>query len=283
MRLANVTGRLKVVVGDGAVDVETVSAGQFGSDPQGVYERFDDFRRWAESLDTATEAFDPSLCGPPAPAPRQVFAVALNYRAHAEEAGFQTPQEPVIFTKYVSSFAGPIADVILPPGSIDWEVEVVAVVGRAAYQVDAQRAWDHIAGLTVGQDLSERDMQRRGPSPQFGMAKSFPGFSPMGPALVTPDELADRDDLALGCAVNGEDVQKGRTADMIFSIPQLVAHLSSVVTLYPGDVIFTGTPSGVGMGRTPPRYLAAGDDLRSWVEGVGEIRQRFIRPPAAGY
>jgi 2-keto-4-pentenoate hydratase/2-oxohepta-3-ene-1,7-dioic acid hydratase in catechol pathway len=138
------------------------------------------------------------------------------------------------------------------------------------------RAWDHVAGITVGQDLSERVSQYRGPAPQFGLAKSFPGFSPMGPALVTADELDNPDDLGLGCEVNGEEMQRSRTAEMIFSVSDLVAYLSGVVTLYPGDVIYTGTPPGVGKGRTPPRFLHPGDELHSWIEGVGDLNQRFV-------
>ena len=116
-------------------------------------------------------------------------------------------------------------------------------------------------------------------APQFGLAKSFPGFSPIGPVLVSPDEFDRPDDLGLGCDINGEEVQKGRTSDMIFSIPELVAYLSGIVTLLPGDLIFTGTPPGVGMGRTPPRFLQEGDRLHSWIEGIGELEQTFT-PPA---
>jgi 2-keto-4-pentenoate hydratase/2-oxohepta-3-ene-1,7-dioic acid hydratase in catechol pathway len=287
MRIANFGGRLTLLLADGAVDVATASDGRFGPDPQAIYEVFDDFKEWAASLgDPATAGFDPATVdwatlGAPAPAPRQVFAIGLNYRDHAAEGGFTAmPEKPTVFTKFPSSFSGPITDVQLPPGSVDWEVEVVAVISRAARDVDASRGWDYVAGLTVGQDLSERQLQMSGPVPQFGLAKSHPGFSPTGPVLVTLDELSDPDDLAIGCAVNGEEMQKARTADMIFPIPQLVAFLSSVVTLYPGDVIFTGTPSGVGGARNPPRFLNPGDELRSWVDGIGELRQRFV-PPAA--
>jgi 2,4-didehydro-3-deoxy-L-rhamnonate hydrolase len=281
VRIANVNHRLKLLVADGAVDVETASSGRFGAEPQAIYDRFEELRSWADTVSGPTEPFDPAQAGPPAPAPRQVFAIGLNYADHAAEAGLDKPTEPVVFTKYVSSLAGPITDVVIPGGSVDWEVELVAVISRTAHHVSLESAWEYVAGLTVGQDISERDLQRRGPAPQFGLAKSYPGFSPIGPALVTADELANPDDLALGCAVNGEEVQSSRTASMIFSVSELVAYLSSIVTLFPGDLIFTGTPPGVGMGRTPPRYLAPGDELRSWIEGLGELHQRFVAAPSS--
>ncbi len=280
MRIANVNGRLKLLVGGGAVDVETASHRQFGADPQAVYECFAELQAWAAGISQPAEGFTPEQAGPPAPAPRQVFAIGLNYLDHAAESGLQAPEAPVVFGKWVSSFSGAVSEVVLPDGSVDWEVEVVAVIGRTARAVPVERGWEYVAGLSVGQDLSERVLQRSGPAPQFGLAKSYPGFSPMGPDLVTPDEFDRPDDLALGCAINGEEVQKSRTSDMIFSIPRLVSYLSGVVTLLPGDVIFTGTPPGVGMGRTPPRYLRDGDRLHSWVEGVGELEQRFVRTPS---
>ncbi len=279
MRIANVGGNLSLLVDGGAVDVATASGGRFGPDPQAVYEVFDDFKRWAAAQNGLTPVeFDPMTLGAPAPTPRQVFAVGLNYRDHAAEGGFTPPEEPTVFGKFPSSLSGPVTDVPLPTESVDWEVEVVVVISRTAREVDVERGWDYVAGLTVGQDLSERQLQMRGPAPQFGLAKSYPGFSPIGPALVTPDELADPGDLAIGCAVNGEEMQKSRTADMIFSVPQLVAYLSSVVTLYPGDVIFTGTPAGVGWAQKPQRFLRPGDELSSWVDGIGELRQRFVAP-----
>ncbi|OLT45938.1 fumarylacetoacetate hydrolase [Saccharomonospora sp. CUA-673] len=278
MRIANVEGRLTLLTAGGGVDVATASNGRFSADPQAAYEAWDELRHWAATsgAQESTVDIDAAAFGPPAPWPRQVFAVGLNYREHAAEGGYTTlPDEPVVFTKYASSLTGPVTEVVLPEGSVDWEVELVAVVGRTARHVDAGRAWDHIAGLTVGQDLSERQRQKCGPAPQFGLAKSHPGFSPTGPVLVTPDELADPDDVAIGCALGGEEMQKARTSDMIFPIPHLVAHLSSLLTLLPGDLIFTGTPAGVGVGRTPQRFLAPGEELVSWVDGIGELRQRF--------
>jgi len=279
MRIANVAGRLNLVVADRAIDVASASRGRFAADPQAVYEVFDDFKQWAAAQDDHLDAtpLDPASLGSPAPTPRQVFAIGLNYADHAAEGGItKLPEEPTVFTKFASSFSGPVSEVRLPTAAVDWEVELVAVISRTARDVDLEHAWSHVAGLTVGQDLSERRSQLRGPVPQFSLAKSHAGFSPTGPVLVTPDELPDPDDLEIGCTVNGEEVQKARTADMIFSVPELIAHLSSVVTLCPGDVIFTGTPAGVGMGRKPERYLQPGDELRSWVEGIGELRQRFV-------
>ncbi|GII95197.1 fumarylacetoacetate hydrolase family protein [Sinosporangium siamense] len=273
MRIANLAGRLTLITSGGAVDVARASGGRFSADPQAVYAQFDEFRLWAEEAALPPgEEFDPALLGAPAPAPRQLFAVGLNYRAHAAEAGFAVPDSPAVFTKFVTSITGPHSKITLPEGNVDWEVELVAVIGRTAHRVAESTAWAHVAGLTVGQDLSERVMQMAGPAPQFSLAKSYPGFTPMGPWLVTVDEFADPDDLELSCAVDGEVVQRGRTSDLVFSVPGLVARLSAVTPLLPGDVIFTGTPAGVGVSRTPPRFLRPGEVLTSAVEGVGEMR-----------
>jgi 2-keto-4-pentenoate hydratase/2-oxohepta-3-ene-1,7-dioic acid hydratase in catechol pathway len=280
MRVANVDGRLKLLVAGGAVDVETASRGRFSADPHRAFDRIEELVIWSAGIHEPGEEFSPATAGPPVVAPRQVFGIGLNYVDHAIEAGLETPQAPIVFTKYVTSLTGPFTDVVLPNGSVDWEVEVVAVIGRNARSVPVERAWEFVAGLTVGQDISERELQNSGPVPQFGLAKSFPGFSPTGPVLVTPDELDRPDDLGIGCALNGEEVQKARTTDMIFSIPALVAYLSSVLTLLPGDLIFTGTPPGVGMGRSPQRFLHDGDRLNSWVEGIGELEQHFVAPSA---
>jgi 2-keto-4-pentenoate hydratase/2-oxohepta-3-ene-1,7-dioic acid hydratase in catechol pathway len=160
-------------------------------------------------------------------------------------------------------------------------VELVAVIGTRADRVAEGDAWGHIAGLTVGQDISDRTLQFAA-GMQFSLGKSRRGYGPMGPWLVTPDEIPDRDDLALGCAVDGETVQDGRTSDLIFSVPQLVTELSAVLPLLPGDVIFTGTPSGVGMARKPPRSLQPGMVLETWVEGIGTIRSRCVPPEVPG-
>lgn len=278
MRIANLSGRLVLVAADRAIDVEHASGGRFRADPQAVYDRWEEFRDWAEHAELSAGAdFDAAHLGSPAPAPRQVLAIGLNYREHAAESGFTAPEGlPPVFTKYASSISGPVSEVALPAGGqTDWEVELVAVIGARAYRVAEADAWSHVAGLAVGQDLSERITQMAGPAPQFSLGKSFPGFAPIGPWLVTPDEFADPDDLELRCAINGEQVQKGRTRDLIFSVPALIAGLSAALPLLPGDVLFTGTPAGVGVGRAPQRFLAVGDELVSSIEGIGELRQHF--------
>jgi 2-keto-4-pentenoate hydratase/2-oxohepta-3-ene-1,7-dioic acid hydratase in catechol pathway len=277
MRIANLSGRLVLIVGAKAIDVERASEGRFGSSPQAIYDRWAEFRDWAGTVTTAGNGFDVRDLGAPAPLPRRLLAAGLNYRDHAAESGFTVPEGlPPIFTKFTSSITGPVTTVRLPEGGhSDWEVELVVVVGTAMSDVAEQDVWDHVAGLTIGQDLSERISQMAGPVPQFSLGKSLPGFAPMGPWLVTPDEFGDPDDVELLCMLNGEQMQKGRTSELIFSVPVLLSRLSALLPLYPGDVIFTGTPAGVGLGRQPQRWLAAGDELVSTIEGIGELRQRF--------
>ncbi len=284
MRIANLHDRATLVLGEpGAergIDIATASDGRFGPDLTSIYLQWSAVTAWAQSVsdDAPGEAIDRTALGAPSPAPRQVFAVGLNYDEHAAESGFEPPENlPPVFTKYVSSFSGPDTTVVIPDGgAVDWEVELVVIIGREAINVDEADAWDHVAGLTVGQDISERVSQLRGPAPQFGLGKSFPGFSPQGPWLVTPDEVNDPDDLEIGCSIDGESMQKGRTGDLIFPVARLVAELSRNVTLYPGDVIFTGTPAGVGAGRTPKRFLQPGERLDSSITGIGELHQSFV-------
>jgi 2-keto-4-pentenoate hydratase/2-oxohepta-3-ene-1,7-dioic acid hydratase in catechol pathway len=282
MRLLNSGGRLKIVAATGLVDVEEASGGEFSHDPQAVYQRWEAFREWAERLGAGSgEVTDLSNLDAPAPRPAQVFAIGLNYVDHAGESGFDVPDEPMVFTKFLSSFTGPSGEIVLPPGNVDWEVEMVVVMGRTARNIAEQDAWSYVAGLTVGQDLSERAAQMRGPAPRFSLAKSHPGFTPMGAIMVTVDEFEDPDDLAVECRINGETVQSARTSDMIFSVPELLVYLSRIVTLLPGDLIFTGTPPSVGMGRVPQRYLQHGDVLETCVEGVGQMVHHLVLDPSS--
>jgi 2-keto-4-pentenoate hydratase/2-oxohepta-3-ene-1,7-dioic acid hydratase in catechol pathway len=273
VKIANIDGRAAVIVDDTVVDVATASDGRFGPDPMDPYERWDEFVDWVGTVGPGSDPLDESALGCPVPRPRQVFGIGLNYRSHAEESGMAVPDVPATFTKYPASLAGPFDDVEIVGDTVDWEVELVAVIGRRADRVAASAAWDHIAGLTVGQDISDRTLQFAA-GMQFSLGKSRRGYGPMGPWLVTPDEFANPDDLALGCSVDGETVQDSRTSDLIFDVPSLVEELSAVLPLLPGDVIFTGTPAGVGMARQPPRALAPGQVLESWIEGIGTIRNR---------
>jgi 2-keto-4-pentenoate hydratase/2-oxohepta-3-ene-1,7-dioic acid hydratase in catechol pathway len=280
MRIANIAQRAHIVVGAGrAVDIGRLSNGRFGPAMPDLYRQWDEFRSWAVTAPDPDEsnatAFEIAQVGNPSPAPWQVFAIGLNYSEHAGETGTPLPEEPAVFTKFPTSLAGPESTVALPAGNVDWEAELVVVIGRGGRAIATDSAWEHVAGVSVGQDLSERVLQSAGPIPQFSLGKSHAGFSPVGPFLVTTDELDDPDDLALGCRLNGEQLQKSRTRHMIFPVPVLIAKLSAVVELLPGDLIFTGTPSGVGLARTPPRFIRPGDELVSYVEGVGEIRQAF--------
>lgn len=209
-----------------------------------------------------------------------MFAIGINYAEHAEEAGYPPESLPVTFTKFASCLTGPVAQVLLPTATVDWEVEMVAVIGSLAEHVTREAAWDHVAGVTVGQDLSERTSQLTGAKPQFSLAKSYPGFGPTGPWLVTPDELPDRDDLAISCRLEGETMQESRTSALLYDLPELITRLSSVCPLRPGDLIFTGTPAGVGNARSPQRFLNDGNTLTSTIEGIGTITQTFTGPTA---
>jgi 2-keto-4-pentenoate hydratase/2-oxohepta-3-ene-1,7-dioic acid hydratase in catechol pathway len=210
----------------------------------------------------------------PVPQPRQVFGIGLNYRDHAGETGAALPPAPLTFTKFPSCIVGPTADVPLSGDMVDWEVEIVAVIGDEASHVALGEAWSVVAGLTLGQDISDRAVQMTGVPPQFCLGKSFANYGPIGPALVSVDAFADPDDLALWCDVAGERMQAARSSQLIFSIPTLVAYLSSICRLYPGDLIFTGTPSGVGVARGV--FLAPGDLIVSGADVIGELRNTCV-------
>jgi 2,4-didehydro-3-deoxy-L-rhamnonate hydrolase len=275
MKLANSNDRAVLVLDDEIADIAEASDGHFGPDPMAVYDDWAAFVDFAAGVTTGTGPLAEADLRCPVPAPRQVFAIGLNYRRHAEESGMAIPAVPATFTKFPASLAGPFDDIEIVGTSVDWEVELVAVVGRRADRVTEAAAWDHIAGLTVGQDVSDRHLQFAAGG-QFSLGKSRRGYGPMGPWVVTLDDVPHPDDLGLGCSVDGDTVQDARTSDLIFSVPRLVAELSSVLPLLPGDVIFTGTPAGVGAARKPPRFLAPGQTLETWIEGIGTIRNRCV-------
>jgi len=278
IRLANAKGRASLIVGDGLVDVERSSDRKFSADPMAVVADWEAFRGWAAGVGAgaATGAVNESELGPPIPRPAKVFAIGLNYKSHAQEAGLPLPSKPMVFTKFPNCLVGPRADVVLSSGYVDWEVELVVVLGRRAHKVPESRVFDYLAGYCVGQDISDRRLQFSDTPPQFSMGKSIDTFGPLGPAVVSIDAFADPNDLRLTCDVAGERMQDARTNDMVFGVAPLVAYLSSLCTLDPGDIIFTGTPSGVGSARDPRRYLKAGEEIVSTIDGVGTLRNRCV-------
>ena len=279
MRFVNAGGRAGLVAGGQVFDLERLSGGTLPSDPTAVlFDHWDDARRLSAlgSFDGGVPV-EAARLGPPVPAPRAVFAVGLNYRSHAEEAGLATSPVPAVFTKFPTSIAGPEDDVVLPTGerTVDWEAELAFVVGRAGRRITAASAYDALAGFTVAQDISERRLQMAA-GMQFSMGKSFDTFCPIGPAVVTLDELDDPADLRITCRVNGETVQDDSSAGMIFDVSALVEFLSSVLTLRPGDLCLTGTPAGVGFTRSPPVFLRPGDVVETEIAGLGRMRNRCV-------
>lgn len=273
MRIVNLGGRSGIDVGGRFIDLETRSDGRFASDPMRVFSVWDEIRSWAADQ-TATEKdpiFDADKLGPPVPNPAQVFAIGLNYKDHAEEAGLPMPSSPMVFTKFPTCLVGPNAEVPLTSDRVDWEVEQVVVIGREADGVSAARAWEYVAGFCVGQDISDRKLQFSDKPPQFSLGKSATAFGPIGPALVSLDEFENPDELVLRCWVAGEQMQESTTANLIFSVPDLIEYISGYCVLRPGDLIFTGTPGGVGSVRDPRRYLEAGEKIESEIEGIGRL------------
>lgn len=277
MRIANVRGRLCVVTPDGAVDVHDASGGRFPPDPAAAYDRWDELREWAGAgIEGHVVTFGPADLGSPSPRPRQVFGIGANYADHIAEAGIEAPSKPAVFTKFPTCICGPATDIELPTDRADWEVELVVVIGRRADRVEVDDGWDHVAGLTVGQDISERRVQFQMPIMQLDLGKSFPTFGPMGPELVTIDEIDSPDDLPITCLLNGDEMQSSRTSNLIFDVPTLISYISRHVTMLPGDVLFTGTPAGVGSTRDPRRYLQPGDEIESHIGGIGSMHNRCI-------
>ncbi|MDB4883760.1 MAG: 2-keto-4-pentenoate hydratase/2-oxohepta-3-ene 7-dioic acid hydratase [Gemmatimonadetes bacterium] len=212
--------------------------------------------------------------GAPLCRPSKIICVGLNYRDHAKESGMAVPAEPVLFFKATSAIVGPNDDVVIPKGSTktDWEVELAIVIGKRANYVSELEAPSHVAGYALHNDYSERvfQLERGG---QWVKGKSCDTFAPLGPFIATPDEIADVDNLPLWLTVNGERKQNGSTRDLVFNVPTLVSYISQFMSLLPGDVISTGTPAGVAMGHTPPRFLHPGDVVELGIDGLGSSRQ----------
>lgn len=280
MRFANVSGRACLVLDGRAVDIERASGGSLSSDPMATVDLANhaSLRALAADVDPSDwPELDEAALGAPVPAPGKIIAMALNYRSHATEAGKAIPTEPHVMAKFPTCICGPYDDVpILDLEMVDYEVELVIAVGRRCKGAAAADAWSHISGLTCGNDVSDRNEQFRPPVKQFSLAKSYDAFGPIGPTMITPDEVVDPDDLALSCRVDGEVRQQARTSDFIFDVGYLMAWLSRYVTLEVGDLVFTGTPGGVGDSMDPPTYLRDGQIVEIAVEGIGAIRNRIV-------
>lgn len=225
----------------------------------------------------ASVALDGSRLLSPVREPQKIIAIGLNYADHARESGVEPPANPMMFVKTANSIVGPGDPIVLDPAlstQVDYEVELAAVIGRRARHVPVAAALDHVFGYTVCNDVSARDAQFS--DGQWVRAKSFDSFCPLGPWIVTADEIPDPQALPIRCRVNGRTVQDSSTAEMIFGVAELISYLSHSLTLEPGDVIATGTPYGVGFARTPPVFLQPGDDVEVEVEGIGTLRNPVV-------
>ena len=205
----------------------------------------------------------------PLPNPPRIFAIGLNYRDHARESGMELPTTPVVFFKLTTSIVGPGEAIVLPKNSTqpDYEAEFAFVIGKGGYRIPASAWRDHVYGYTIVNDVSARDVQFA--STQWSMSKSFPTFCPLGPAIVTANEIADPHHLDIGLSIDGETLQASNTSELVFKVPELVEYLSSITPLLPGDIVSTGTPPGVGLGRTPRRWLKPGESVTVTVQGLG--------------
>ena len=219
--------------------------------------------------------------------PRNIFCIGLNYRAHAAETGAPIPDKPVVFMKPTTAVVGPGDPIMLPAAcehgpEVDYEAELAVVIGRTARDVGVDQALEHVLGYTCACDVSARRWQKQGGGGQWIRGKSFDSFCPLGPALVTADEIPDPQALDLSCVINGETMQQGSTSDMIFSVAELIAFLSRDTTLLPGTLILTGTPPGVGFARKPPVFLADGDRVEVSIEGIGTLTNPVLDAPRPG-
>ena len=235
---------------------------------------------WGKAAETRGEAIDATDAdfAPVVPKPNKIICLGLNYKAHIEEMGRELPSHPTLFAKYALSLIGARDPIVLPPESqaVDWEVELAFVIGARARRVKAADAGKVVAGFTVFNDISMRDWQMR--TLQFLQGKTFEKSTPVGPAVVTLDEFPQGidADLAISCEVDGEQMQKARTSDLLFPPAALVEYISTIMTLEPGDIVATGTPNGVGAGRNPPVFLKSGQTVRTTIEGVGELLNQTV-------
>ena len=276
-KLGNIDGRSVLVRNNDYYDLETISGGEVSSIGIEAIQSEDLLSDLYSKLDSfeATGNIDDVTLGAPITSSKNCFAVGLNYRNHAEESGMEIPAFPMIFTKHTSCIVGPFDNVEMRSDIVDYEAEMVVVIGKGGKDISKDDAWSHVAGITVGQDISDRSVQFHATPPQFNLGKSFDTFGPIGPILVSHDEVDDKESLKLTCSVNDELRQDDNTNDLIFDVPYLISYISEFITLNTGDLIFTGTPAGVG--ATQGKLLKDGDMLSTSIEGIGTINNKMVR------
>lgn len=281
MRVAVLDGRTTLVVGDTTVDVAGASGGALPADPQQMFSAWSGLQELAARVQSDrppdAAALDVGMLDAPVPTPGQAFGIGLNYLDHAGESAMAVPENPLVFPKFSSSIVGPNEPVATRSEALDWEAELVVVIGVECYEVAPDDVLSVLAGYTIGQDLSDRIVQfEGGATPQFGLGKSGPGFGPVGPWVVSADEIGANPELDIRCDVDGVQKQSSNTRHLIFGVPALVSYVSSRVRLHPGDLVFTGTPAGVGWMRDPRETLHPGSRIDTTIEGIGTLTTRVL-------
>lgn len=275
-KLGSINNKAVLINNNDYFDIETISNGEVSSNSiealasseklSVLNSKLDEFKPNGSLNDVS---LDPPVV------PKNVFGVGLNYKAHAEESNMEIPQFPLIFARLSTCLSGPSSNIEMRSDLVDYEAELVFVIGKGGKNISKENAWDHVAGLTVGQDISDRAVQFHATPPQFSLGKSFDTFGPIGPYIVSTDELKNKESLQIECWVNDEKRQDSNTNDLIFDIPYLISYISEFITLKVGDLIFTGTPSGVG--GTQGKFLKDGDILKTSIEGIGTLENKCVK------
>ena len=274
---ANINNRSALVQGEAFFDLSTITNGDVSSDPMKAIQNSDLLHHYATQLDDyeSSGLIAEANVSAPIPQPRNSFGVGLNYQLHVEEAASKTPNTPMVFTKFPSSICGPTDAVIMRSDECDYEGELLVVIGKDGKDIPNEEAWSYVLGLSIGQDFSDRGIQYKDQPAQFNLGKSFDTFGPTGPYLVSTDSFTDPNDLQIVTTVNGEVRQNDRTSNMIFDIPTLISYISSITSLAAGDIIFSGTPEGVGFRNGS--FLKDGDIVETTIEGIGTMRNKCVR------
>lgn len=274
---ANHAGRAVLVDGNNFHDLEALSGGTVPSDPAAALAHGDKLHDLQKKTAGRTPegTIDAAKLGAPSPTPQKVFGIGLNYKTHAAESNMEVPDNPVVFAKFSSCICAPNSNIELRSDRVDYEGEIVVIIGTPGKDISQADAWNHVFAITAGQDVSDRPVQMASKPPHFDLGKSFDTFGPIGPVAVSPDVLPDRDKIAIKCLVNGEERQNDTSANLIFGIPFLIEYLSHITTLNTGDVIFTGTPAGVGAAQK--KLLRDGDIVTTIVDGVGTMTNKCVR------